>query len=76
MAVQAEARMQAAGTHLKQRAKKLERQPVLKGKRATEGPYSGPKGRLASHVGKTAEAEDQLIPHGVTVTRGSKWKAR
>lgn len=49
---------------------------MLKVKRATEGPYSGPKGRWASHVGKTEEAEDQLIPHGVTMTRGSKWKAR
>lgn len=51
------------GTHPKQGAGKLEQPPVLQPK-------------WASNVRKAAEAEYPLVPPGVTVVWGSKWKVR
>lgn len=41
-----------------------------------DAPYQGSKTHYASNVGKAAETEDLLLPAGLNVVQGGRWRAK
>lgn len=76
MALQAGAGVQLAGACPKQRAEKPEPQAVSLSEWLQDAPHQGLKIHWAASMGKVAEAEDPLIPAGVSVIQGNRWKVR